>query len=102
MRSHVSRNRLVLAFVIAIAADAVSFAASLAPPVQWATDVVTAVLLFVALGWRWVLLPGLIMEAIPGLYIFPFWVLVVTAVAIWGTARPGSTARGRDPIDPGA
>jgi len=34
------------------------------------------------------LLPGLIMEAIPGVYVFPFWVLVVGAVAVWGTARP--------------
>jgi len=40
------------------------------------------------LGRQWILLPGLIMEAIPGLYVFPFWVLVVGAVAMWGTARP--------------
>jgi hypothetical protein len=33
------------------------------------------------------LLPGLVMEAIPGLYDFPFWVLVVGAVAMWGTVR---------------
>jgi hypothetical protein len=40
------------------------------------------------LGFQWILLPGLIMEAIPGLYVLPFWVLVVAAVGIWGTARP--------------
>jgi len=56
-------------------------------PVQWAVDLVTAVLLFVMLCWQWILLLGLIMEAIPGLYVFPFWVLVVGAVAMWGTAR---------------
>ena len=44
------------------------------------------------LGWQWILLPGLIMEAIPGLNLFPFWVLVVGAVAIWGTARPNLKA----------
>ena len=54
------------------------------PPVQWGTDLVTAILLFCVLGWQWILLPGLIMEAIPGFYIFPFWVLVVTAVAVRG------------------
>ena len=29
----------------------------------------------------------LIMETIPGLYVFPFWVLVVGAVAMWGTVQ---------------
>jgi hypothetical protein len=56
--------------------------------VQWVADVVTALVLFVVLGRQWILLPGLIMEAIPGLYVLPFWVLVVGAVALWGTARP--------------
>jgi hypothetical protein len=28
------------------------------------------------------------MEAIPGVYVFPFWVLVVGAVALWENARP--------------
>jgi hypothetical protein len=55
---------------------------------QLTADVVTAVLLFLALGWQWLLLPGLIMEAVPGLDLLPFWVLVVGAVAVWGTARP--------------
>jgi hypothetical protein len=47
-----------------------------------------AILLFIVLGRQWILLPGLIMEAIPGINVFPFWVLVVGTVAIWGTARP--------------
>jgi hypothetical protein len=68
---------------------------TLAPPLQWSADVVTAILLFVVLGWQWILLPGLIMEANPGLSVFPFWVLVVGAVAIWGTARPGRNAKMR-------
>ncbi len=57
------------------------------PPVQWVADLVTAILLFMVLGRQWIL-PGLIMEAIPGLYVFPFWVLVVGAVSVWGTAQP--------------
>jgi hypothetical protein len=87
-RPSFSRRRLALAFTVAVLADWISFFLTLTPPVQWAADLVTAMLLFVVLGWQWILLPGLIMEAIPGLYVFPFWVLVVGAVAVWGTARP--------------
>ncbi len=87
-RSRYSRRRLALAFALAALADGLSILLTLTPPVQWAADLVTAILLFMVLGWQWILLPGLIMEAIPGLYVFPFWVLVVGAVAIWGTARP--------------
>jgi MFS superfamily sulfate permease-like transporter len=65
--------------------------------VQWAADVVTAILLFMVLGWHWILLPGLIMEAIPGLDVLPFWVLVVGAVAVWSTARPELKSLRRDP-----
>jgi hypothetical protein len=87
-RLRFSRGRLFLAFAIAALADGLSVFLTLTPPVQWAVDLVTAILLFVVLGWQWILLPGLIMEAIPGLYVFPFWVLVVGAVVMWGTARP--------------
>ena len=84
-----SRKRLALAFTIAALADGLSVFLTLAPPpTEWAIDLVTAILLFMVLGWQWVLLPGLIMEGIPGLYVFPFWVLVVGAVAVWGTVRP--------------
>jgi hypothetical protein len=30
----------------------------LAPPIGWAVDVVTAALLFVVLGWQWLLCRG--------------------------------------------
>jgi MFS superfamily sulfate permease-like transporter len=92
-RRRFSRGRLALAFAIAGLADGLSAFLTLAPPVQWAADLVTAIVLFMALGWQWILLPGLIMEAIPGLYVFPFWVLVVGAVATWGTVRPKRSAR---------
>jgi len=37
------------------------------PPLSgWVLDIVTAVLLFMVLGWQWLLLPGLVLEAIPG------------------------------------
>ena len=83
-----SRGRLVLAFTIAALADGLSFFLTFTPPVQWGVDLVTAILLFGVLGWQWILLPGLIMEAVPGLYVFPFWVLVVGAVAMWGMVQP--------------
>jgi hypothetical protein len=59
-----------------------------APPLVWGIDVVTALLLFAVLGWQWLLLPGLTFEAIPGLAVIPFWLLVVGAILLWGTARP--------------
>ena len=85
-----SGKRLALAFAVAAVSDALSFALALAPPLQWAADAGTALLLFAVLGWQWVLLPGLVVEAIPGLAIFPFWVLVVGAVATWGRVRPAA------------
>ena len=80
--------RLALAFVIAGASDVTGAFASLAPPIGWAVDVVTAALLFVVLGWQWLLLPGLVLEAIPGVGVLPFWLLVVGAIAVLGTPRP--------------
>jgi hypothetical protein len=53
-------------------------------------------LLFAVLGCQWLLLLGLIMEAIPGFGVLPFWLLVVAAIAIWGTPRPNlKMAQGR-------
>lgn len=80
--------RLALAFAVAGVSDVIGAFANLAPPIGWAIDVVTAALLFVALGWQWLLLPGLVLEAIPGLGVLPFWLLVVGAIAALGTPRP--------------
>ncbi len=87
-RLRFSVKSLAMAFALAALADGLSVFLTLAPPVQWAADLVTAILLFLVLGWQWILLPGLIMEAIPGLSVFPIWVLVVGALAVWGTLRP--------------
>jgi hypothetical protein len=83
-----SVKRLALAFIIAGVSDVIGAFASLAPPIGWAIDVVTAALLFAVLGWQWLLLPGLLLEAIPGLGVAPFWLLVVGAIAVFGTPRP--------------
>jgi hypothetical protein len=79
---------------VAALSDGLSFFLLPAPPLQWAADGLTALLLFGVLGWQWILLPGLVMEAIPGLNVFPFWVLVVGAVQMWGTVRPNLKAMG--------
>jgi hypothetical protein len=83
-RAGLLKTRLALAFLVAAASDIVSYGTEFVPPVQWAVDIVTALLLFVILGLRWVLLPGLVAEAIPGVAAFPWWVLVVASVALWG------------------
>src|SRR5215471_12171290 len=56
-----SVSRLALAFVIAGVSDVTGAFASLAPPIGWAVDAVTAALLFAVLGWQWLLLPGLVL-----------------------------------------
>lgn len=83
-----SKRRLAVAFAIAGVSDLISAFASFLPPAQWALDFITAIALFLVLGWRWLLLPGLVMEAIPGVGVFPFWVLVVGAIAVAGQIRP--------------
>ncbi|HRY50648.1 MAG TPA: hypothetical protein P5186_21570 [Candidatus Paceibacterota bacterium] len=83
-----SKRRILLAFAIAALSDLASIGSELVPPLQWSIDITTALLLFVVLGWRWFILPGLIAEAIPGIALFPTWVLVVASVAAWGHLNP--------------
>src|SRR5712671_6465223 len=78
------KKRLAIAFVVAAISDVCSVWVEFAPPLQWTLDVLTAALLFLILGRQWMILPGLIAEAIPGLAMFPFWMLVVASVAVWG------------------
>jgi hypothetical protein len=83
-----SKSRLALAFAIAAIADAIGAFAAPLPPVEWVVDLATALLLFMVLGRQWLLLPGLALEAIPGLGVLPFWLLVVAAIAVLGAPRP--------------
>ena len=80
-----SRKRLAIAFAAAAVSDFLSFWTVLAPPIQWILDVGTAFALFLILGKRWAILPGLIAEAIPGMGVFPVWVLVVASIAVYDT-----------------
>src|SRR5262245_46153492 len=83
-----SKRRLALAFLIAGISDVIGAFSTPAPPVVWVVDLGTALLLFIVLGWQWLLLPGLALEAIPGVGVLPFWLLVVAAIAVLGTPRP--------------
>ena len=86
-RPRFAGRTLVAAFAIAALADGVSVFLTVSPPVQVVADLLAGILLFAVLGWHWALLPGLVMEAIPGLAVFPFWILVVAAVAAGGHAK---------------
>jgi hypothetical protein len=83
-----SKRQAALAFVIAGVSDAIGAFITLLPPIVWVVDLATALLLFLVLGRQWLLLPGLALEAIPGLGVLPFWLLVVGAIVVLGTPRP--------------
>jgi len=88
IRRH-SRAQLAAAFGVAAVSDVLSMWVTFAPPIEWALDVATAFALFLILGRRWALLPGLVAEAIPGMGIFPVWVLVVLSIIIYdGIKKP--------------
>jgi hypothetical protein len=76
-----SKQRKLAALLIAAVSDGISLFAELIPPLEWALDVATAIALFAVLGWRWQLVPVLLVEAVPGLAAFPTWVLVVGVIA---------------------
>jgi hypothetical protein len=82
-----SGAKIAIALGAAAASDALSIAITFAPPFQWALDVATALVLFVIFGRRWVLLPGLVMEAIPGMGVFPWWVLVVLSIVLYDEVK---------------
>ena len=75
-----SRARFAAAFAVAAVSDALSIWTEIVLPLQWLLDLATAGLLFLILGRRWALLPGLVAEAIPGVAMFPVWVLVVLSI----------------------
>jgi|ERR1051325_443631 hypothetical protein len=81
------KKRFAAAFAVAAISDFFSVWLEFALPLQWALDFTTALLLFLILGRQWAILPGLIAEAIPGVAMFPVWVLVVVSIALWGKIR---------------
>jgi len=87
-----SRVQMAAAFGIAAVSDVFSMWLTFAPPFQWALDIATAFALFLILGRRWALLPGLVMEAVPGMGVFPVWVLVVLSIIVYDGIKKPSRA----------
>jgi len=75
--------RFVLAFIVALAADTIGipFGESL----NIVFDVIIAIILIAILGFNWMLIPALLVECVPGLGVFPTWVMAVLAIAGWKT-----------------
>ena len=84
-----SRAKMAIAFGVAAVSDVLSIWLTFAPPFEWALDLATAFALFLILGRRWALLPGLVAEAVPGMGVFPVWVLVVLSIIVYdGIKKP--------------
>lgn len=85
-----SRGKVAIAFGVAAVSDVLSIWLTFLAPAQLAVDLVTALILFWIFGKRWALLPGFIAEAIPGVGVFPVWVLVVLSILVYdGFKKPG-------------
>ena len=82
-----SRGLKLALLAIAIVSDAVSLFAEALLPLEWLVDGLTALALFAVLGFRWQLLPVIVVEAIPGLAAFPTWTLAVLALLAYGSER---------------
>ena len=77
------------ALILAVVSDAFSFGLAVTGPFQVAGDLVTAVALFIVLGFRWALFIPLVTEAIPAVALFPAWTLAVAAMAAAEGGAPG-------------
>lgn len=84
------------ALLTAAVSDVLGFGMALYPPMRWVLDGITAMVLFVVLGFRWPLLPALAIEVVPGLQLFPAWTLAVAALASAEKAPQGVDGRQRD------
>jgi hypothetical protein len=75
--------RFVLAFCVALAADTVGM--PLGESFVVVFDVIVAIILIIILGFNWMFIPALLIECVPGLGVFPTWVMAVMAIAGWKT-----------------
>lgn len=80
---HLKTPELRLAWMIAMAADAVQiavmpmFVAGGISPADTVLDVIVAALLIRLLGWHWAFLPTIAAELLPGFDLFPTWTAAV-------------------------
>lgn len=73
--------RFILAFVVAVLADVILTAFALIEPLEIVADTMVALILCSILGFNWVYVPALLIEAVPALNIFPTWTLAVLVLA---------------------
>jgi len=91
----ISTRRWLVALTFAALSDILSFGDALFPGLQVGVDLATALVLATLMGWNWALAAALVAEAIPGLAVFPSWVLVVGALGALdklGTPKPAPAA----------
>ena len=84
-RQAVSALRIALAMLVAVGADTVL--APVGELIVIFADIAVAVVLALILGWSWPLAAALVLECIPGVGMFPSWVLAVTGIALVGRSR---------------
>ena len=84
-RQAVSALRIALAMLVAVGADTVL--APVGELIVIFADLAVAVVLALILGWSWPLAAALVLECIPGVGLFPSWVLAVTGIALVGRSR---------------
>ena len=84
-RRAVSALRIALAMLVAVGADTVL--APVGELIAIVADIAVAVVLALILGWSWPLAAALVLECIPGVGLFPSWVLAVTGIALVGRSR---------------
>jgi hypothetical protein len=87
-----TQNRIILAFAIAVIADLVQFPITAVTATgllsvqgelaDFLVDCVVMVATTMLLGFHWVLLPSLFLEAIPGVDLLPTWTACV-AYVVW-------------------
>jgi hypothetical protein len=73
--------RFVAAFVVAALADVLLPSTSVLVAPLLIGDLGVALVLCFILGFNWLIIPTLLIEAIPGLCLFPTWTLVVLSIA---------------------
>jgi hypothetical protein len=82
------------AMILGAISDAISFGLAFSGPFEVAADLITAVALFAILGFRWPLFIPLVVEAIPGVAVFPTWVVAIAAMAAADVAASPPAAGG--------
>lgn len=86
-----SRTRIRVAWVLALAVDAIQVPAAAGGPAGWllgaGLDLVTMGAMWALLGFHWAFLPSFVTEAVPWLNLAPLWTLAV-ALATRGRGGP--------------